>query len=151
MYLDIDSKHPPQILKQLPKFISFNWPFSKIVKTNIGKMFFRLINRHFPKHHKVPKIFNKNTMKLSCYWRNIGSVIASHNRRIIKTASNNHGWNCRNRAECSLDNKCLTVNIVNKAVVSASSKPDKRNCRSCVTAETALKESHKRFSPQKVC
>ena len=54
----------------------------------------------------------------------MGSVIASHNPRIIQPTSDNDGYNCRNRAECRLDNKCLTANIVYKAVVSASSKPD---------------------------
>ena len=177
IYIDINSNHPPQILKQLPKSISerssenssskevfdksktlyqkslndsgfyenliyhqdsgnknqhkkiqkrqrqiicFSSPFSKIVKTNIGKNFFKLINHHFPKHHKMSKIFNKNTIKLSySSCRNMGSVIASHNRRIIQPVSNNHGCNCRNRAECPLDNRCLTANIVYKAVVSA--------------------------------
>ena len=56
------------------------------------------------------------------YCRNIGSVIASHNRRIIQPTSNNHESNCSsNRAECPLHNKCLTANIVYKAVVSALS------------------------------
>ena len=104
-----------------------NPPFSKIVKTNIGTMFFKLINRHFPKHHKMSKIFNKNTIKLSyCCCRNIGSVMASHNLKIIQLTSNNHGCICRNTAECLLDNKCLTANIVCKEVVSAPSKPDKK-------------------------
>ena len=108
------------------------------MKTNIGKKFFKLINRHFPKHHKMSKIFNKKTIKLiySCC-RNMCSVIASHNPRIIQPTSNNHGCNCRNRAECSLDNKCLTANIVYKAVVSTPSKPDKKYF---VIAETSFKD-----------
>ena len=56
----------------------------------------------------------------------MGSVIASHNRRIIQPTSNNHGCNCRNRVECPFDNKCLTANIVYEAVVLARSKPDKK-------------------------
>ena len=60
------------------------------------------------------------------YCRNMGSVIVSHNRRIIQPTCNNHGCNCENRAECPLDNKCLAANIVYKAVVSAPSKPDKK-------------------------
>ena len=51
-----------QIKKRQHKIIWFNPPFSKIGKTNIGKKF---INNHFPKHHKMSKIFNKNTIKLS--------------------------------------------------------------------------------------
>ena len=67
----------------------------------------------------------------------MGSVITSHNRRIIQPTSGNHGCNCRNRAECPLDNKCLTVNIVYKAVVSAPSKPDKKYFG---IAETSFKD-----------
>ena len=48
----------------------------------------------------------------------MGSVIASHNRRIIHPIFNNHGCNFRNRAECQLNNKCLTANNVYEAVVS---------------------------------
>ena len=151
IYIDINSNHPPQILKQLSKSISkrlsenssskevfdksktlyekslknnsgfderliyhqdngnknqhkkikkhqrkiswFNPSYSKIVETNIGKKFFKLINRHFPKH----KIFNKNMIKLSySCCRNMGSVIASHSRRIIQPTSSNHGCNCKN-------------------------------------------------------
>ena len=75
----------------------------------------------------MSKIFNKNSIKLSnSCCRNIGSEIASHNRRIIQTISNSQGCNCRNRAESPLDNECLTPNIVCKAVVSAPSKRDKK-------------------------
>ena len=108
-----------------------------MAKTSIGKKFFKLINRHFPNHHKMSKIFNKNTMKLgySCC-RNIGSVIASHNWIIIQPTSNNHGCNRRNRPECPLDNKCLTANILYKAVVSAPIKPEKNFC----IVETSFKD-----------
>ena len=39
--------------------------------------------------------------------------------------------------ECTLDNKCLTANIVFNAKVSAPSKPDKKNFG---IAETAFKD-----------
>ena len=85
------------------------------------------MNLHIPKHHKMSKIFNKNTIKLSySCCRNRDSVTASHNRRIIQLTFNNHGCNFRNRAECPLDNKYFTTNIVYKAGVSAPSKPDKK-------------------------
>ena len=66
-----------------------------------------------------------------------GLVIASRNRRIIQPTSNNNGCNCRNKAECPLDNKCSTANIVYKAVVSAPSKPDKKYFG---VAETSFKD-----------
>ena len=44
----------------------------------------------------------------------------------MQPTSNKHGCNCTNRAECPLDNKCLTSNILYKAVISAPSNPDKK-------------------------
>ena len=81
----------------------------------------------------------------------MGSVIASHNRTIIQPTSNNPGCNCRNRAECQFDNKCLMVNIVKKAVVSAPNKPDKKYFG---IAETLFKDcfgNQKRLLSQEVC
>ena len=72
------------------KMIWLNPPFSKSVKTNLGKVFFKLLKRHFPKHHKMSKIFNKDIVKLSyscCI--NISSKISSNNRRIINPPSTN--------------------------------------------------------------
>ena len=45
--------------------IWFNPPFNKAVSTNIAKIFLRLINRHFPKSHRLHNIFNRNTVKVS--------------------------------------------------------------------------------------
>ena len=78
-------------------------------------------------HHKMSKTFTKNTIKMSySCCRNIDSVKTSQNRRVFQSTSNNHGCNFRNRAECPLDNKCLTANIVYKAVVSTPSKLGKK-------------------------
>ena len=45
--------------------IWFNPPFSQNAKTNIGKIFLKLIKKHFPNHHRLHKIFHLNTIKLS--------------------------------------------------------------------------------------
>ena len=45
--------------------IWFNPPYSKRVKTNIGKYFFRLLNKHFSPVHKRRKIYHENNLKLS--------------------------------------------------------------------------------------
>ena len=49
---------------RLRKVIWFNPQFSQNVKTNVGKIFSRLVKQHFPKHHKLNKTFNKNTLLL---------------------------------------------------------------------------------------
>ena len=51
--------------KRKRNIIWFNPPYSKLVKTNIGRIFIKLISKHFPPNHKLVKIFNKNTIKLS--------------------------------------------------------------------------------------
>ena len=43
----------------------YNPPFSKNVKTNVGKHFFKLLKKHFGKHHKYHKIFNKKIFRLA--------------------------------------------------------------------------------------
>ena len=43
----------------------FNPLYSQNVKTNIGKTFLNLVKKHFPRDHKLYKIFNRNTLKLS--------------------------------------------------------------------------------------
>ena len=69
----------------------------------------------------------KNTVKLSCSCcRNIVSKISFSNRRIINLPPSNLGSNCRNKAYCPLDNKCLTPSILYKAIVSVTNKPDKK-------------------------
>ena len=66
------------------KIIWFNPPFSKSVKSNIGRIFLRLLSKHFPRNHTMHKIFNRNTVKISysCL-RNISSITSSHNRNIL--------------------------------------------------------------------
>ena len=94
------------------------------MKTNIGKKLSKLINRHFPKHQIVSKIFNKNTIKLShSCCGNIGSVIASHNRRII------HPITMDTIVEIELNTHLLMIVFALYANIAykAPSKPDKKN------------------------
>ena len=64
--------------------IWFNPPYSKNVKTNMGKIFLNLIKKHFPPHHKFRKLFNKNTVKIShSCTRNIKTMENPHNTKIL--------------------------------------------------------------------
>lgn len=38
--------------------------FSENVNTNIGHTFAALLGKHFPKNHKLKKIFNRKTIKI---------------------------------------------------------------------------------------
>ena len=67
------------------KIIWFNRPHNVNVKTNIGRIFLRLIDRHFPRHHKYGKLFNRNNIKISySCMPNMASVIRNHNTRLLK-------------------------------------------------------------------
>ena len=101
--------------------IWFNPPFSKIVKTNIGSKFLKLVDKHFPRTSKFSKIFNRSTLKVSygCM-PNISSIITSHNRKILKEATPliRGGCNCqrgRYRNNCPLNGECLTPNVLYEA------------------------------------
>ena len=66
----------------------FNPPYSLNVKTNIGKTFLHLIDRHFPSGHPLHKIFNRHIIKVSysCI-TNMSNAIKSYNSCVIKNSS----------------------------------------------------------------
>ena len=86
-----DGKH-----KQKRKTIWFNHPFSKSIKTNIGKIFLQLLLEHFLKNVKMLKIFNRNRVKISdSCMKNIGSIISAHNQNILNPTVKSYECNCR--------------------------------------------------------
>ena len=95
------------------KVIWFNPQFSLNVKTNVGKIFLRLVKRHFPKENPLHKIFNKNTLKVSySCMGNVASVLSAHNRNILYPKKSEFGCNCRSKTDCTVNSKCLTPKIV---------------------------------------
>ena len=68
------------------KVIFFNPPFCQSVKTNIGKLFLKLIEKHFKDNTKLNRIINKNNCKISySCMPNIKSIIQKHNIRTMNT------------------------------------------------------------------
>ena len=66
------------------KIVWFNPPYSCSVATDIGKKFFLLLDKHFPKTHKFYKILNRTNFKVSyCLVPNISSIIKSHNKKVL--------------------------------------------------------------------
>ena len=105
------------------KIIWFNPPYNQNVKTNIGRSFLRLIDKHFPRHHKLYKIFNRNTLKLSySCTSNMENFVKQHNSRILKgeSSTNSPLCNCRNKEGCPLNEHCLSSCIAYKAVVTGN-------------------------------
>ena len=100
------------------KIVWFNLPYSNIVKSNVGKQFLKLVWRRFPKGHKLSKIFNKITLKVSySCMRNMSSILTSHNKKILAENEKQYECNCRNNDECPFEQKCLTPRVIYKADV----------------------------------
>ena len=92
-----------------------------MLKTNIGKYFFRMLNKHFPPGHKLYKIFNKNTLKLSySCMPNLKAKIDGHNKKILKTTPppKTKLCNCLKNENCPMRGACLTENILYYARIS---------------------------------
>ena len=104
----------------------FNPPYSENVTTNIGKKFLNIVDSCFPPGHKLHKLLNRNTIKVSyCCMPNMKQVIASHNKAVIRKSKSQQpaqpeqdNCNCRRDRICPLNGKCLTSGIVYQATVS---------------------------------
>ena len=62
----------------------FNPPFSSNVRTDVSRTFLNLIDKHFPATNTLPKIFNRNSVKVSySCMDNCKSIISKHNFSIL--------------------------------------------------------------------
>ena len=136
-------KYSPSQLKQRNRkrqIIWFNPPYSVNVKTNVGKLFMRLIDKHFPSHHKFHKLFNRNNVKLSySCMPNMKNVIQKHNYKIMEDPipTNNKTFSCWQKSDCPLNQKCLSECLVCNAVVNTSTTKNYHG-----TCEKSLKETY---------
>ena len=99
-----DNNNNPQTSKQRKRnIIWLNPRFSKKVATKIGRYFLNLIDNHFPRDHKLHKMFNRNNTKVSysCI-PNIKSPINSHNRKVHLPLINSQSrtCNCIKKTDC---------------------------------------------------
>ena len=105
------------------KVIWFNPPYSLNVKANIGKVFLKLVRKHFPRSHKLSKIFNLNTIKISySSMPNVKNLIKQHNSKILNKDRDKiqRPCNCGMKESCPLNSKCLHQCMVYKAEVSTN-------------------------------
>ena len=104
----------------------YNPPFDLQVKTNVAKRFLHLVSKHFPAHHRLSKILNRNTLKVSySCMPSVGSYISSHNiSTLVKfrsTGQPERTCNCNNPERCPLNGECLTKASVYKGNISVPS------------------------------
>ena len=113
-------KNNPQRKKNRGRnIIYFTPPFNAAIKNNIGKYFFGLVKKHFPKENVLYKVFNKNNLKLSySTMPNFIKSVKSHNNSILNkhNAQEPLGCNCR-RLPCIMNGRCREENIIYKATV----------------------------------
>ena len=93
------------------KWIGSIPPYSANVKTNVGKIFMRLVEKHFPCHNKYYKLFNRNNIKLSdSCMPDMNNVIRKHNSKIVKNPapSTTKTCNWHRKTDCPIDGNCLS-------------------------------------------
>ena len=117
---DIQEKHTQ---KRKRTIIWFNPPYSRAVKTNVGKTFLQLMDKHFPPGNPLNQIFNRNKVKMSYRCTpNLGRTISGHNSKILNATKNvevtRKECNCRKADECPVQGKCLQNGVVYQATVS---------------------------------
>ena len=98
----------------------------KAVSTNIAKILLQLINRHFPKSHRLDKIFNRITVTVSysCI-QNMSKIYKRQNSKITSTPCNQLTLCiCREKGECRMEGKNQTMDAVYECHVT-SSEPQK--------------------------
>ena len=109
--------------RQKRKIIYFTPPFNKALKTKVGRCFLEMVRKHFPPHHVLHPILNKNTLKVSySCTANIKKIIQAHNKKVLKRhkrrqSETNKKCNCQKskREKCPLRGHCNRRNVVYKA------------------------------------
>ena len=125
----------------------FNPPFSKSVKTDISRKFLKLVDKCFPKKHKLRPLLNRNTVKVSYSCTpNIKNIISQHNKSVEKKIENQEptplNCNCRNRNKCPLDNQCRTKNIIYQATVTRRDNSKKETYIGLTSTEFKTRHSN---------
>ena len=117
----------------------YNPPYSKNVKTNIAHNFLQLIDKHFPPSHKLHKLFNRHTVRVSySCMDNMKTFIQKHNRRKLsqhdkqnqtRNQTNNEPptCNCRVCNECPMAGNCLSKSVVYQADVTTDDNNETRS------------------------
>ena len=105
--------------------IWFNPPFNRNVSTKIGKYFLNLLDKHFPRNHRLHKIFNRNSVKVSySCTKNMKTIINNHNKNIIvkKPSIDTSNYNCRNKEDCLLNGQCKIGEVVYESTLTSNQK-----------------------------
>ena len=132
-YTEKLSYSPPSVQQRRPRsrnVLYYNPPFDLQVKTNIGRTFLQILDKNFPPHHRLHKIINRNTVKISySTMPNMASHIASHNRKILQKSReqdlpDGRTCNCEEPGSCPLNGNCLQEAAVYQADVTPETEEE---------------------------
>ena len=107
------------------KQIWFNPPYSMNVKTNVGRKFLRLVDKHFPRGSILYPLFNRSKLKVGYRCMpNMGQKINNHNSKLLTKRKEELKCNCRKKDECPLPGKCQISKVVYRATVKTDNKSE---------------------------
>ena len=116
----------------------FNSPHSMNLENNIDKTFLKLVKQQFQR--------NNNTIRISCSCiRNITSIIASHNKSILRFKAKEYVCNFRSKELCPLQNQSLTPKVIYEATVINNSEDEKQVYFGA--SDTIFKERYRNHTP----
>lgn len=120
--LEYQELHQVKKRKRKKSIIWFNPPFSMRLKTNVGKKFLALIDKHFPKGHILHPLINRKRVKISyrCL-PNMGTIISQHNSKVLGPGPEKLRCRCRNKSTCPMPGKCATDKLVYRATIETAS------------------------------
>ena len=125
VWKEVEEQPKKKCRSRARKVIWFNPPHSMNVKTNLGKEFLELLDKHFPKGSPLNKYLNRNTIKISyrCL-PNMGRRVAMHNSKILKNKVNptpkpKANCNCQTskKADCPMPGECNQNGAIYEATV----------------------------------
>ena len=108
------------------QIIWFNPPYCQSIETNVARKFLILVDKHFPPDHRLRKIFDRNTLKVSySCMPNIDSTIKSHNNRLISNGADERSCNYRKNNACPVEGHCFDKGVIYEATVKSETETKK--------------------------
>ena len=97
--------------------IWFNPLFNKCVRTNVAKIFFRLLDKHISLSNRLYKIFNHNQNLKSLIITQFHGKCSSNNKKHNtyvnrKKSKSKPSCNCRKKDDCPISDNCLINNVI---------------------------------------
>ena len=119
-YQPQNTNSQPKRKNRKRKIIWFNPPYSTNVKTNVGKRFLQLLEKHFPKEHPLHKLFNRNNVKVSySCMPNFKQTVQRHNLKVTSNKTPDQACNCTQKDNCPVNGDCMKKSVVYQADVTS--------------------------------